>query len=268
MAAVARALTIAGSDSGGGAGIQADLKTFSAFGVYGMTALTAVTAQNTTGVQAIFELPVDLVVAQMRSVTGDIGVDAAKTGMLGGFETVQAVSDAIRDLGIQRLVVDPVMIAKSGDALLQPDAVEAVRTRLLPLALVATPNLPEAEVLTGLTIRDAESMRIAARAIWALGVQWVVIKGGHLPADQDATDLVFDGSSFRSLDARRVPTKNTHGTGCTFSAAIAAGLARGLAPLDAIERAKRFVSRAIEESLAIGSGHGPTNHLAGVRSEW
>jgi hydroxymethylpyrimidine/phosphomethylpyrimidine kinase len=188
--------------------------------------------------------------------------------MLGGFETVQAVSDAIQDLGIQRLVVDPVMIAKSGDALLQPDAVEAVRTRLLPLALVATPNLPEAEVLTGLTIRDAEGMRIAARAIWALGVNWVVIKGGHLPEDQDATDLVFDGGSFTSLEARRIATKNTHGTGCTFSAAIAAGLARGLEPLDAIQRAKRFVSRAIEESLAIGSGHGPTNHLAGVRSEW
>jgi hydroxymethylpyrimidine/phosphomethylpyrimidine kinase len=268
MAAVARALTIAGSDSGGGAGIQADLKTFSAFGVYGMTAITAITAQNTVGVQAIFELPVDLAVAQMRSVSGDIGVDAAKTGMLGSFEMVQAVSDAIRELGIERLVVDPVMVAKSGDALLQDDAVEAVRTRLLPLALVATPNLPEAEVLTGLSIHSTEDMRIAARAIAALGVDWVVIKGGHLPEDQDATDLVFDGDGFTSLPARRVPTRNTHGTGCTFSAAITAGLARGLAPAEAIARAKRFVSRAIEESLAIGSGHGPTNHLAGVRSEW
>jgi hydroxymethylpyrimidine/phosphomethylpyrimidine kinase len=268
MAEIARALTIAGSDSGGGAGIQADLKTFSAFGVYGMTAITAITAQNTTGVQAIFELAPDLVGAQIESVSSDIGVDAAKTGMLGSFEIVQAVADAVREHDIQRLVVDPVMIAKSGDALLQHDAVEAVRTRLLPLALVVTPNLPEAEVLTGMIIRDAEGMRIAARAIWALGVNWVVIKGGHLPEDQDATDLVFDGESFTSLQARRVPTKNTHGTGCTFSAAIAAGLARGMEPLEAIQRAKRFVSRAIEESLAIGSGHGPTNHLAGVRSEW
>ncbi len=264
MAPIPRALTIAGSDSGGGAGIQADLKTFSAFGVYGMTAVTAITAQNTVGVQAILELPVPLIAAQIDSVMNDIGVDAAKTGMLGSFEIVQAVSDAIRDRGIQRLVVDPVMVAKSGDVLLQDDAVEAVRTRLLPLALVATPNLPEAEVLTGLAIRDQNGMRIAARAIAALGVEWVIIKGGHLSDDQDAVDLVFDGREFAS----RVATKNTHGTGCTFSAAIAAGLARGFEPGDAIRRAKRYVTRAIETSLAIGAGHGPTNHLVGTQSEW
>ena len=268
MAPIPRALTIAGSDSGGGAGIQADLKTFSAFGVYGMTAVTAITAQNTVGVQAILELPVDLVTAQIDSVMSDIGVDAAKTGMLGSFEIVQAVSDAIRDRGIQRLVVDPVMVAKSGDVLLQDDAVEAVRTRLLPLALVATPNLPEAEVLTGLAIRDQNGMRIAARAIAALGVEWVIIKGGHLSDDQDAVDLVFDGREFAALSSARVATKNTHGTGCTFSAAIAAGLARGFEPGDAIRRAKRYVTRAIETSLAIGAGHGPTNHLVGTQSEW
>jgi hydroxymethylpyrimidine/phosphomethylpyrimidine kinase len=268
MPAIPRALTIAGSDSGGGAGIQADLKTFSAFGVYGMTAVTAITAQNTVGVQAILELDPDLVVAQIDSVTSDIGVDAVKTGMLGNFEIVQAVADTLQERGIDRLVVDPVMVAKSGDALLQDDAVEAVRTRLLPLALVATPNLPEAEVLTGLAIRDQDGMRIAARAIAALGVRWVVIKGGHLANDQDATDLVFDGNHFESLSSPRIATKNTHGTGCTFSAAIAAGLARGLEPAEAIRRAKRFVTRAIEESLAIGAGHGPTNHLVGTRSEW
>jgi len=268
MPPIPRALTIAGSDSGGGAGIQADLKTFSAFGVYGMTAVTAITAQNTVGVQAILELPVDLVTAQIDSVMSDIGVDAAKTGMLGSFEIVQAVSDAIQDRGIPRLVVDPVMVAKSGDVLLQDDAVEAVRTQLLPLALVATPNLPEAEVLTGLAIRDQNGMRIAARAIAALGVEWVIIKGGHLSDDQDAVDLVFDGREFASLSSPRVATKNTHGTGCTFSAAIAAGLARGLQPGEAIRRAKRYVTRAIETSLAIGAGHGPTNHLVGTQSEW
>ena len=268
MAPVARALTIAGSDSGGGAGIQADLKTFSAFGVYGMTAVTAITAQNTLGVQAILELPIDLIAAQMESVARDIGIDAAKTGMLSSFEIVQTVVEAIEDLGIDRLVVDPVMVAKSGDTLLQDDAVEAVRTRLLPLALVVTPNLPEAEVLTGLAIRDEEGMRIAARAIAQLGPQWVVIKGGHLDESQDAIDLVFDGSRFDYLRAPRSPSKNTHGTGCTFSAAIAAGLARGLEPNEAIAKAKQFVTRAIAESLEIGAGHGPTNHLAGVRSEW
>jgi hydroxymethylpyrimidine/phosphomethylpyrimidine kinase len=268
MATIPRALTIAGSDSGGGAGIQADLKTFSAFGVYGMTAVTAITAQNTIGVQAILELPIDLVTSQIKSVVSDIGVDAAKTGMLGSYEIVQAVADEIQDSAIERLVVDPVMIAKSGDSLLQDDAVEALRTRLLPLALVATPNLPEAEVLTGLAIRSEGDMRIAARSIAQLGVSWVVIKGGHLPEDQDAVDLVFDGSEFSYLSAPRSPTNNTHGTGCTFSAAIAAGLARGLQPAEAIAKAKQFVTRAIADSIEIGAGHGPTNHLTGVRSEW
>jgi hydroxymethylpyrimidine/phosphomethylpyrimidine kinase len=268
MPPIARALTIAGSDSGGGAGIQADLKTFTAFGVYGASAITAITAQNTVGVQAILELPADLVVSQIQSVAGDIGVDALKTGMLGSFDIVQAVSDVIHDRALARLVVDPVMVAKSGDNLLQDDAVEAVRTRLLPLALVVTPNLPEAEVLTGLVIRDQDDMRIAARAISALGPRWVVIKGGHLAEDEDAIDLVFDGQNFFPLRSARIPTQNTHGTGCTFSAAIAAGLARGREPDDAIRRAKQFVTRAIETSLALGSGHGPTNHLVGTQTEW
>jgi hydroxymethylpyrimidine/phosphomethylpyrimidine kinase len=268
MPPIARVLTIAGSDSGGGAGIQADLKTFTAFGVYGMSAITAITAQNTIGVQAVLELPPDLVAAQIGSVVSDIGVDAAKTGMLGSYEIVQTVADAIQDNAIDRLVVDPVMIAKSGDALLQDDAVEAVRTRLLPLALVATPNLPEAEVLTGLAIHSQDAMRIAARAISALGPRWVVIKGGHLAEDEDATDLVFDGNEFFLLSSPRVATTNTHGTGCTFSAAIAACLARGMDPAAAIRRAKEFVTRAIESSFDLGAGHGPTNHLVGTRTEW
>ncbi|HTE84669.1 MAG TPA: bifunctional hydroxymethylpyrimidine kinase/phosphomethylpyrimidine kinase, partial [Dehalococcoidia bacterium] len=225
-------------------------------------------AQNTVGVQAILELPPDLIASQIESVVSDIGVDAVKTGMLGSFDVVQAVSDAIQDNGLERLVVDPVMVAKSGDVLLPDDAVEALRTRLLPLALVATPNLPEAEILTGLAIRDQGGMRIAARAIAALGAQWVVIKGGHLAEDQDAVDLVFDGREFFPLRAARIATKNTHGTGCTFSAAIAAGLARGVAPEEAIRKAKQFVTRAIEGSLGIGTGHGPTNHFVGTRTEW
>jgi hydroxymethylpyrimidine/phosphomethylpyrimidine kinase len=267
MSPIARALTVAGSDSGGGAGIQADLKTFAAFGVYGMSAVTAVTAQNTLGVQAVFELPSDLVTAQIDSVVDDLGVDALKTGMLGGLQTVRAVSEAIASHHLARLVVDPVMVAKSGDLLLHEDAVEAVRTFLLPLALVATPNLPEAEVLTGLSIRGRDDMRNAARAVANMGAHWVVIKGGHLN-DDDATDLVFDGHNFTELTAPRVATKNTHGTGCTFSAAVAASLARGREPGDAIDSAKRYVTRAIESSLNLGSGHGPTNHFVGTRTEW
>jgi len=265
---IARALTIAGSDSGGGAGIQADLKTFTAFGVYGMTAVTAITAQNTVGVQAIQELPLDLIAAQVRSVAGDIGIDAVKTGMLGSAGIVELVAELVRSLELPRLVVDPVMVAKGGDALLKSDAVGALRTALLPLALVVTPNLPEAEVLTGGPVSGEAGMRRAAREIRELGPQWVVIKGGHLPEEEDAVDLVFDGSTFTVLRSPRVRTSNTHGTGCTFSAAIAAGLARGLDPAEAIGRAKRYVSRAIAESLALGGGHGPTNHLVGVSSEW
>jgi len=265
---IARALTIAGSDSGGGAGIQADLKTFTAFGVYGMSAVTAITAQNTVGVQAILELPLDLIAAQVRSVAGDIGMDAVKTGMLGSAAIVELVAGLVRSLELPRLVVDPVMVAKGGDVLLKSDAIDALRTALLPLALVVTPNLPEAEVLTGHTVAGEAEMRRAAQEIWELGPRWVVIKGGHLPADEHAVDLVYDGSTFTLLRSPRVRTRNTHGTGCTFSAAITAALARGLEPAEAIGRAKRYVSRAIAEGLALGGGHGPTNHLVGVSSEW
>jgi hydroxymethylpyrimidine/phosphomethylpyrimidine kinase len=265
---IPRALTIAGSDSGGGAGIQADLKTFSAFGVYGMSVLTAITAQNTVGVFGVEELPLDFIAAQIDAVMTDIGTDAAKTGMLSSAAIVALVAQKAGEYTIENLVVDPVMVAKSGDALLAADAQNAMREQLLPLALVATPNAPEAEALTGVRIDGPDAMREAAVRLHALGVRWAIVKGGHVSAGAEALDIVYDGHSFTELRAPRFDTKNTHGTGCTFSSAIAAGLARGLAPLEAIQRAKRYVSRAIETSLAIGHGHGPTNHLTGVTSVW
>jgi hydroxymethylpyrimidine/phosphomethylpyrimidine kinase len=262
-----RALTIAGSDSGGGAGIQADLKTFTAFGVYGMSVVTAVTAQNTLGVQAVFELPIDLIEAQLRSVVSDIGADAAKTGMLASAAVAGRVADPIRELRLSNLVVDPVMVAKGGHPLLAPDARATVRDRLIPLALVVTPNAHEAEALTGRPIRTLADARAAAREIRSAAGQWVVVKGGHLD-EAEAIDVVFDGTELRELRAPRVRTANTHGTGCTFSAAIAAGLAKGLDPWAAIDRAKAYVTRAIASSFALGTGHGPTNHMAGLASPW
>ncbi len=268
MNPIGKALTIAGSDNSGGAGIQADLKTFTAFGVYGMSAITAVTAQNTLGVLGFQEISLDLIAAQIDSIVSDIGVDAAKTGMLASAAIVALVADKVREHCITNLVVDPVMRAKSGDPLLAEDAQEAVRTLLLPRALVVTPNAPEAEALTGRRIETLAAMRAAARELHAMGVRWVVVKGGHLPFEGDAVDVVYDGHEFTELRAPRYPTKNTHGTGCTFSAAIAAGLAKGWSPLAAITRAKEYVSRAIATALDIGHGHGPTNHLVGLSSEW
>lgn len=268
MAGIARALTIAGSDSGGGAGIQADLKAFTAFGVYGMSALAALTAQNTVEVTGIHAVPLDFLARQIDAVMTDIGADAAKTGMLASPPIVELVAAKVREHRIERLVVDPVMVAKSGQTLLAAEAEAAVREVLLPVAFVATPNIPEAEVLTGLHITGLEGMREAAVQLHERGVRWAIVKGGHLPDEQESVDIVFDGHSFTELRAPRFETKNTHGTGCTFSAAIAAGLALGLPPLTAIRRAKRYVTRAIETSLALGKGHGPTNHLVGVTSEW
>ena len=265
---IPRALTIAGSDSGGGAGIQADLKTFAAFGVYGMSVLTAVTAQNTVGVFGVEELSTGLIAAQLDAVLTDIGADAAKTGMLSSAPIVTLVAQKAREHQITNLVVDPVMVAKSGDTLLSDDAQAAVRELLLPLALVGTPNAPEAEALTGVRVESFDAMREAAVRLHEMGVRWAVVKGGHIATEGESVDLVYDGREFTELRAPRFPTKNTHGTGCTFSAAIAAGLARGLPPLEAIRRAKSYVSRAIETSLAIGQGHGPTNHLVDVSSAW
>jgi hydroxymethylpyrimidine/phosphomethylpyrimidine kinase len=255
-----RALTIAGSDSGGGAGIQADLKTFSAFGVYGMSVLTAVTAQNTVGVQGVETLTPAFIRTQFESVVSDIGVDALKTGMLGTAEVVAAVAAMIANAGLTRLVVDPVMVAKSGDHLLAQDAVNALRTLLLPLALVITPNVPEAETLVGDSIGTPEEMREAARRLHALGPRWVVVKGGHM-GGETVTDLLYDGTSFQSLDTPRIATPHTHGTGCTFSAAMTACLAKGQSVPDAFAAAKWYTHAAIAAAPGLGHGHGPLNHL-------
>ncbi len=257
-----KAMTIAGSDSGGGAGIQADLKTFAAFGVYGTSVLTAVTAQNTRGVFAVAEVPEEVVALQIDVVLEDIGAEAVKTGMLSSASIVEIVANRLEAWGVDTLVVDPVMVAKGGHPLLQPSAVAAVKQHLLPLAYVVTPNVPEAEILSGLAIDSPAAAQDAARAIAEFGPRFVVVKGGHLPGD--ATDLLFDGATFTELTAERIDTPNTHGTGCTFSAAIAALLARGLAPLDAITEAKTWLTGAIRASYAIGDGHSPVNHLYAV----
>lgn len=263
-----KALTIAGSDSGGGAGIQADLKTFTAFGVYGMSAITAITAQNTVGVQGIFELPVDIIREQIRSIMSDMGTDAAKTGMLSSPGIVTTVAESIQEFGIPNIVVDPVMVAKSGDALLSEDARRVVKEKLLPLAAVITPNIFEAGVIVGTTIKTVDDMKSAAAELKKLGCQWVIIKGGHLTGGKEAIDVVYDGNDYHLLRSPYFQTQNTHGTGCTFSSAIAAGLAKGNDPLTAINTAKEYIAAAIQHSLTIGKGHGPTNHLVGVQSRW
>ena len=263
-----RALTIAGSDSGGGAGIQADLKTFMAFGVHGMSAVTALTAQNTVGVQGIFEVSPEFVRKQIESVMTDIGADAAKTGMLSNAEIVRTVAEAVRTFRIPNLVVDPVMVAKSGDSLLAEEARRAIREELLPLATVITPNVFEAEALLERRIEDLDAMRSAARELKMSGCRVVVIKGGSLDIESRAVDVVFDGTEPILLSSPRMDSRNTQGTGCTFASAIAAGLAKGLFPLEAIRCAKEYVTEAIRSGPPIGSGHGPVNHLAGVHSKW
>ncbi|MFQ5877954.1 MAG: bifunctional hydroxymethylpyrimidine kinase/phosphomethylpyrimidine kinase [Acidobacteriota bacterium] len=255
-----RCLTIAGSDSGGGAGVQADLKTFGALGVFGMSAITAVTAQNTVRVARIQEMDPEMVASQIDAVAEDIGVDAAKTGMLWSAEIVGAVCDAALRNRIPTLVVDPVTVAKSGATLLREDALSALRSRLLPMAQLVTPNVPEAEILAGGTITDARAMRDAARRIHALGPRCVVIKGGHLEGPE-AVDVAFDGRSFELFREARVRTRNTHGAGCTFSAAATAYLALGYPPFEAIARAKRFVTGAIRSAPALGRGAGPLHHF-------
>jgi hydroxymethylpyrimidine/phosphomethylpyrimidine kinase len=251
-------MTIAGSDSGGGAGIQADLKTFQALGVYGTSAITAITAQNTLGVRAVHEIPTSDIADQIDAVLEDIGVDAAKTGMLFSAEIVGTVAERIRHWRIDRLVVDPVMVATSGDRLLREDAVQALITELLPLAMVLTPNLPEAEVLVGRRLTTDAEIRQAARDIVALGARSVVMTGGH--REGDATDLLFDGRVFHTFTAARIDTPNTHGTGCTFSAAIAASLAGGMDLVEAVGAGKRYVTEAIRHARPLGGGHGPVAH--------
>jgi len=253
------ALTIAGSDSGGGAGIQADLKTFAALGIHGTSAITAITAQNTVAVTEILELPVAMVRAQIDAIVEDLGVQAAKTGMLSSAEIIETVAAAIQAHRIGNLVVDPVMVAKGGARLLREDAVDALRTRLLPLAAVLTPNLPEVEVLLGRRVTTLDERRQAARDLLALGPRAVVVKGGH--AGGDAIDVYWDGATLEELPAERIATANTHGSGCVFSAAIAAGLAQGGDPLTAVRAAKEFITGAIELSLELGHGHGPVNPM-------
>jgi hydroxymethylpyrimidine/phosphomethylpyrimidine kinase len=257
------ALTIAGSDSGGGAGIQADLKTFAALGVYGTSALTAITAQNTIGVTAVQALSADLVTAQIEAVAGDMKIDAVKTGMLASSAIVEAVAAAIQSLDLPSVVVDPVMIAKSGDRLFDEEALAALRSELLPRARVVTPNVPEAEVIAAMRITSLDDAREAARRIHKLGAASVVIKGGHLPGDE-AIDLLFDGRTFAEYRTPRIDTRNTHGTGCTFASAIAAYLALGHTLPEAVGKAKEYVTGAIRHGLPIGQGHGPLNHFWAV----
>jgi hydroxymethylpyrimidine/phosphomethylpyrimidine kinase len=254
------ALTIAGSDSGGGAGIQADLKTFAAHEVYGTSAITAVTAQNTLGVTMWQAMPADLVTAQIEAVAGDIGVDAVKIGMLATAAIVEAVAAAILDLDLPLVVVDPVMVAKGGDRLLEDDAISALRTELLPRAHIVTPNVPEAEVLAGITIRSLDDMRAAAARILELGPRVVLVKGGHLDGP-DSVDVACTKRDSFEVRRPRIDTRSTHGTGCTLSSAIAANLARGLDDRAAIVQARHYLDGALRHAPAIGRGHGPLEHF-------
>ncbi|UCC82082.1 MAG: bifunctional hydroxymethylpyrimidine kinase/phosphomethylpyrimidine kinase [Gemmatimonadota bacterium] len=259
------ALTIAGSDSGGGAGIQADLKTFHAFGVFGTSAITAITAQNTVGVRSIQKIEPDVVADQIRAVADDLKPAAAKTGMLADAPIIEAVASAIRETGLAHLVVDPVMVAKSGDRLLEEDAVNALAMQLLPLSEVLTPNLPEAAILAGRRVETVDDMRAAAEILADRGAQSVLVKGGHLSGDV-LIDLFFDGADWHEWQERRHDTRHTHGTGCTLSAAICAGLALGWPRVEAVEKARLYTQRAIETAPELGEGHGPLNHWAGVGS--
>lgn len=255
---IPRALTVAGSDSGGGAGIQADLKTFQALGVWGMTAVTAVTVQNTKGVTGYQELSPDTVADQIRAVVTDIGVDAAKTGMLASVAIVEAAAEAVAETEVPNLVVDPVSVSKHGHPLLADDAVDALRTRILPLAVLATPNLPEAALLAGFPVQTPQEMERAGQAILELGPGAVLVKGGHLE-DGEATDLLVTSDGVTPISAERIDTPHTHGTGCVLSAAITSYLARGDDLMSAVRRGKAFVTEAIRAHLEIGQGIGPVN---------
>lgn len=253
-------LTIAGSDSGGGAGIQADIKAMSANGVFAMSVITAITAQNTEEVTDVFELPISIIAAQIDAVFDDFDVAAVKTGMLSSTGIIETVTKMLKPQEVQNLVVDPVMISKSGHSLLKPDAIEALKKQLFPLALLVTPNVHEAQLLSGIEIKSLADARRAAKVIHAFGCKHVLIKGGHLLAER-ATDLLYDGRFFSVFKGEYIETPHTHGTGCTFASAIAAHLARGKAVNDAVQTAKTYLTEAIRHSLAIGHGTGPTNHF-------
>ena len=259
------ALTIAGSDSGGGAGIQADLKTFAALGVYGTSAIAAITAQNTVGVTAVLALEADLVTAQIEAVAGDIQIHATKTGMLATAAIVEAVAAAIADLDLPNVVVDPVMVATSGDRLVDDEGIRTLRVELLPRARVVTPNIPEAEALSGMRITSSDTAREAARRIAAMGPSAVIVKGGHSPGDE-IVDLLLDGGHFHEFRTTRVATRHTHGTGCTFASAIAAFLALGRSLPEATALAQAYVVGAVRHGIPVGRGHGPLDHFWRFRS--
>lgn len=260
---VSKALTIAGSDSGGGAGIQADLKTFQELGVYGMTVITAITAQNTLGVQGVYPVTLEGIQEQLHSIGTDLTPDAVKLGMLFSSDIIKIVAENIKKFGWNNIVLDPVMIAKGGASLLQQEAVQALKEHLLPIATVITPNVPEAEVLTGMEIHTIEDSKKAAKMLHELGAKYVLMKGGHAAYQgNEVIDLLFDGKQFIAYKSERIDSKQTHGSGCTFASAVTAGLAKGYSIEEAVQEAKKFISIAIEQPLHIGSSHGPTNHFA------
>lgn len=253
------ALTIAGSDSGGGAGIQADLKAFAANGVFGMSVITAITAQNTKEVRSIQNIDLSIIQDQIEAVFDDIRVDAVKIGMLSSPDTVETVASSLKKYKPNYIVLDPVMVSKGGHHLLQKEAITSLMKEIIPLATVITPNIPEAEVLTGTKINSEEDLMDACLALQAIGARSVLLKGGHLSGEPN--DLFYDGTNFHWIKGERIYTKNTHGTGCTLSSAIAANLARGESLFDAIRHAKHYITLAIKHSLSLGHGNGPTNHF-------
>ena len=263
---IKRILTIAGSDSGGGAGIQADLKAITLLGGFGMSVLTALTAQNTVAVTSINEVPLDFIAAQIEAVFSDIGVDAVKTGMLSNAEVVKLVASKMSEYKPAIVVVDPVMVAKSGASLLTAEARKTLAEFLLPEATLVTPNLPEASALVGWQVAEEKEMRRAAEEIRELGPKYVLVKGGHLQGE--AVDLLFDGQEFYEFRSPRIETRNVHGTGCTYASAIATYLAQELDVVEAVKAAKRFITEAIRHGLSLGHGHGPTNPYAAVRQQW
>ena len=257
-------LTIAGSDSGGGAGIQADLKTFAARGVYGMSAITAITAQNTLGVDAIYMIDANFVAKQIDSVMNDFGADAWKTGMLVNDEIIKIVSKKVVEYNIEKLIVDPVMVAKGGDLLLRKEANYALIENLIPLAYIITPNHHEAEVITNMKINNLIDAEDGAKLIYKMGAKNVLIKGGHIPNIKDAIDILYDGKDITQIKAPRIETKNTHGTGCTYASSIAAEIAKGNDVKTAINISKEYLTKAIlsAKNLELGKGHGPLNHFS------
>ncbi|WP_141506192.1 bifunctional hydroxymethylpyrimidine kinase/phosphomethylpyrimidine kinase [Paenibacillus luteus] len=257
-----KALTIAGSDSGGGAGIQADLKTFQELGAYGMSVITAVTAQNTHGVHGVYSMEAAAIQGQLDAIGEDLEPDALKTGMLFSAEIIEIVAAKIKQYQWRNLIIDPVMVAKGGSPLLQQEAIQSLVKHLLPLALVTTPNIPEAELLARMPIRNLQDREEAAKRLFQMGSRYIVIKGGHTKENEQLVDLIYDGQTFEYLESKRIITPHTHGTGCTFSAAATAEIAQGKPVRAAIQTAKAFIQAAIEDQLGIGGGHGPTNHFA------